>query len=320
MIKNPIIEVNELHHHFKQSRSGLGKQKIHAINGISLTLFKGETLGLVGETGCGKSTLSKVLTRLYKPTMGTLNFNGVNISRLPERKLKFLRERVQMIFQDPSESMNSRLNIGYIIEEPLIIQTKMSARERKLRALELLDTVGLPKDSYYRYPHEFSGGQRQRVAIARAIALNPEVIICDEAVSALDVSIQAQILNLLLDLQARDGLTILFISHDLSVVRHMSDRVAVMYLGTIVEISTAQSIYTDAKHPYTLELIDAIPRTNPLEKRGKKLSLGEVPSSVDLPEGCVFHNNCPKSMEICKKLKPKLNNLTNNHEVACHLY
>lgn len=318
MSNRVILETFDLHHHFEQTRSGFGKDKVHAINGVNIKLYEGETLGVVGETGCGKSTLSRIMIRLYKPTSGKILFKGKDISKSKERNLVFLRKSMQMVFQDPAESMNSRHNVGYIIEEPLSIQTKMSSAERRERAFELLDIVGLPKDSYYRYPHEFSGGQRQRIAIARAIALKPEVLICDEAVSALDVSVQAQILNLLLDLQSKQKLTILFISHDLSIVRHMSDRVAVMYLGNVVEIADSKAIYEHNMHPYTEGLISAIPQ---IDKRSAEvINTGEIPSSINLPPGCPFYGNCPKVMDICLKNKPELKAVNVNHEVACHLY
>ncbi|OQY37726.1 MAG: peptide ABC transporter ATP-binding protein [Spirochaetaceae bacterium 4572_7] len=316
--KNILIETNNLHQYFNQGRGSKGT--VHALNGISLQVFEGETLGLVGETGCGKSTFCRSVMRIYKPTKGSILFEGKDITNLPERKLKKVRQSMQMIFQDPAESMNSRVNVGYVIEEPLIIQTKMTSAQRKERAYELLQLVGLPKDSYDRYPHEFSGGQRQRIAIARALALDPKIIVCDEAVSALDVSIQAQVLNLLLDLQRDRKLTLIFISHDLSVVRHMSDRVAVMYLGNVMEISSSKRIYEEAKHPYTTALISAIPQPDPTKKNKVVPNTGEIPSPIDLPTGCPFHMNCPKCMDICKIDKPELKEVSPEHFIACHLY
>lgn len=320
MTNSVLLETKNLYQQFDQNRSGLGKDKVHALNGVSVKLYKGETLGIVGETGCGKSTLCRTLIRLYKPTEGSIIFEDMDITRLGEKKLRNLRQSMQMVFQDPADSMNSRINVGYVIEEPLIIQTKLNSKERKERALELLRQVGLPEDAYFRYPHEFSGGQRQRIAIARALALNPKILVCDEAVSALDVSVQAQILNLLLDLQEKKGLTMLFISHDLSVVRHMSDRVAVMYLGSIVEISSSKAIYEGAKHPYTQGLISAIPQPDPTLKNREIINTGEIPSSINLPKGCPYHLNCIHKMDICCKEKPELAEVEDGHQVACHLF
>ena len=238
-----IFEVKDLVQEFTHGK--YSKVVVHALNGVSLSVYKGETLGLVGETGCGKSTLCRAIMRLYKPTSGSVKYKGRDITRLHEWSLRDVRRNVQMIFQDPADSMNSRLNVGYIIEEPLIIQTKLTIAQRREKAMYLLKHVGLPEDAYFRYPHEFSGGQRQRVAIARALALDPEIIVCDEPVSALDVSVQSQVLNLLLDMQEERKLTVIFISHGLNVVRHMSDRVAVMYLGSIMELASSEAIYSN---------------------------------------------------------------------------
>lgn len=312
MKREVLVETRDLYKIFDK--------KVKALNGVSVKIYSGETLGIVGETGCGKSTLCRTIMRLHKPNGGELIFKSRDITHLPERKLKELRRSVQMIFQDPAESMNPRANIGYIIEEPLLIQTTLKSDERKLRAMELLDLVGLPRDVYNRYPHEFSGGQRQRVAIARALALDPEIIVCDEAVSALDVSIQAQVLNLLLEIQEKRALTLLFISHDLSVVRHMSDRVSVMFLGDIVELSASSKIYSSAKHPYTRNLIASIPEPDP-GKRGKEVQYsGEIPSPIDLPKGCPYCSNCLEKMDKCEWDKPKLIEVEKDHFVACHLY
>lgn len=314
----PLFEIKGLVQNFAQGRY-FGKRVVHALNGIDLNVHEGETLGLVGETGCGKSTLCRSMMRLYKPTAGTIRFRGEDITRLPERNLRALRRSVQMIFQDPAESMNSRLTVGYIIEEPLLIQTKLNAKERRAKCLTLLRDVGLPEDAYLRYPHEFSGGQRQRIAIARALALDPKVVVCDEPVSALDVSVQSQVLNLLLDMQKEHDLTLIFISHALSVVRHMSDRVAVMYLGSIMELADSHVIYSGPRHPYTKALISAIPKADPSRREEKLLFTGEIPSPIDMPSGCPFRLNCPERVERCEREKPLIKEIAPGHSVACHL-
>lgn len=313
----PIFRAVNLVQEFKQGR--YSKEVVHALNGVTISVYKGETLGLVGETGCGKSTLCRTMMRLYKPTHGEIYYKDKEISRLPERKLKDVRQNIQMIFQDPADSMNSRMNVGYVIEEPLIIQTKMSATERYEKVISLLKDVGLPEDSYYRYPHEFSGGQRQRIAIARSLALDPEIVVCDEPVSALDVSVQSQVLNLLLDMQEERNLTLLFISHGLNVVRHMSDRVAVMYLGSIMELASSEDIYSKPLHPYTQALIQAIPEPDPEQRRRRVQFTGEIPSPINLPPGCPFHINCPKRVDRCMSEKPEFREIAHGHFCACHI-
>ncbi|MCG8472091.1 MAG: dipeptide ABC transporter ATP-binding protein [Desulfobacterales bacterium] len=302
---------------------GVFKRKVadvHAVDGVSFVLEKGKTLGLVGESGCGKSTLGRTVAALYPPTKGRVFFDGEDLASFSEKDLKPYRRRIQMIFQDPFESLNSRHSIGEIIEEPLVIHKLGNGPSRRARVGELLDLVGLPRSSVNRFPHEFSGGQRQRIGIARAMAADPELLICDEPVSALDVSIQSQIMNLLLDLQEEMGLTTLFIAHDLAVVRHISDEVAVMYLGKIVEHTDADSIYKTPLHPYTQALISAIPVPDPTAARSRIILQGDVPSPIFPPSGCRFHTRCPHVMAICKEVEPSLCDQGDTHLVACHLY
>lgn len=317
----PLLQVDGLQMHFPVREGLLLRTKTanRAVDGISLQIDAGETLGLVGESGCGKSTLGRCLTRLYEPTAGSIRFKGQDITHMKPRALRPLRQNIQMIFQDPMESLNSRHTVGEILEEPLIVQRLGTGAERKQRVRELLNIVGLPARSSSRYPFEFSGGQRQRIGIARAIALNPDLIICDEPVSALDVSIQSQILNLLVDLQREFNLAYLFIAHDLAVVKHVSDRVAIMYLGRIVETAASETLYRDARHPYTRSLISAIPVPDPHRKHTRQVLTGDVPSPIDPPVGCHFHPRCPLAEPRCQDSYPAMREVDNAHLSACHL-
>ena len=295
---------------------------LRAVTEIDLEIATGETLGLVGESGCGKSTLGRTLLRLLEPSAGTIVFDGVDLTHLPQRALRPLRRKMQMIFQDPYASLNPRMSVGSAIAEPLVIHgLAKTAAERDARVHELLAKVGLRADAARRYPHEFSGGQRQRVGIARALADSPRIIVCDEPISALDVSIQAQIVNLLEDLQAAEQLTYLFISHDLKVVQHVCDRVAVMYLGRIVELADAKTLYREPSHPYTRALLSAVPRIDPGAKRDRIVLQGDVPSPLAPPSGCPFHPRCPvkDKPKACFEELPKLRVLANGSRAACHV-
>lgn len=318
-----ILEIKNLQHHFPIQGGIFLRQigKVYALNGITLSVKKGETVGLVGESGCGKTTLGRVMLRLYKPTAGQVFFEGQEITQLSQKKLRTLRREMQMMFQDPYESLNSRHTVGQILEEPFVIHKEGKASQRKEEIIRLLERVGLSAGAMDRYPHEFSGGQRQRVGIARAIALKPKLIVCDEPVSALDVSIQSQVLNLLIDLQQEMGLTYIFIAHDLAVVKHISDRIAVMYLGKIVEFTDAESIHQRPLHPYTQALISAIPVADPTVRKKKIILKGDVPSPINPPSGCYFHTRCPVVQEICKTKVPELEGFSEDksHLVACHL-
>lgn len=320
---NVILEVRDLIKYFPVGGGGLfgtARGLVRAVDGVSFWIRKGETLGLVGESGCGKTTTGRCILQLERPTSGQVIFEGHDLTRMSDAELRPLRRRMQVIFQDPYSSLNPRMTVGQIIGEPLKVHGIMPDRRRRAeRVAELLSIVGLLSGHADRYPHELSGGQRQRVGIARALAMEPSLIICDEPVSALDVSIQAQIINLLEELQERFGLTYLFVAHDLSVVRHISDRVAVMYLGKIMEIADRQALYDDPLHPYTKALLSAVPIPDPeVEERRPHLVLGgEVPSPLNPPAGCVFHPRCPIAIEECKRAVPELREVKPGHWAAC---
>ncbi|MFN0277165.1 MAG: ABC transporter ATP-binding protein [Pyrinomonadaceae bacterium] len=310
----PLLQVCQLVKHFPVENSD---DVVQAVDGVSFNLTHGETLGLVGESGCGKSTVGRCILRLIEPTRGEVLFEGENIIGLPNNKMQTLRREMQIIFQDPYASLNPRLSIRSIVAEPLKIHNIGSKVEQKERVADLLQKVGLDPKYADRYPHEFSGGQRQRIGIARALALNPKLIICDEPVSALDVSVQAQVVNLLQELQDEFGLTYLFISHGLAVVEHISDRVAVMYLGKIVEICDAGELYALPLHPYTKALLSAIPIPDPTQKRERIVLKGDVPTPINPPSGCRFRTRCPIAIDECSRIEPELREITDGHFAAC---
>ena len=316
-----VLEVKNLVKQFPSGKKGfLSKPAgyVHAVDDVSLKIEAGQTLGVVGESGCGKSTLGRVMTHLLPATSGQVLLNGKDVTFAKGEELNQMRRTVQMIFQDPYSSLNPRHTVGRIVEMPLLVQKINPPMGRKKKVQELLELVGLNPEHYNRYPHEFSGGQRQRIGIARALALEPKIVIADEPVSALDVSIQAQILNLLQDLQKQLGLSYLFIAHDLSVVKHVSDRVAVMYLGKIVEEASSQDLYSNPQHPYTKALMSAVPETDPKNRKQRILLSGDVPSPINPPSGCRFRTRCWKAQEICATTEPQLIQISKNQQAACH--
>jgi oligopeptide transport system ATP-binding protein len=317
----PLLEVTDLVKHYAV-RGGVLQRRIgtvHAVDGLSLSLTTGETLGLVGESGCGKSTVARSVLRLVEPSSGSIILNGTDITRLDKSELRPHRRSMQIVFQDPFASLNPRMTAGDTVGEPLSVHGLASGHEKRERVAELFAQVGLRQDQMRNYPHQFSGGQRQRICIARALALQPKLIVCDEPVSALDVSIQAQVINLLIDLQRRHGLSYLFIAHDLAVVAHISHRVAVMYLGRIVEIADKDELFHNPRHPYTRALLASVPSPDPKQKRPAPLVDGDVPSPVDPPTGCAFHTRCRFAFAQCKIERPALRDVGPKHQVACLL-
>lgn len=315
-----ILEVENLSKSF-EVREGLISypKSVKAVNDVSFHIKSNETYSLVGESGCGKSTLGRSVLRLIEPTSGKINYRGVDLTKLSNKEMQQMRPKMQMVFQDPYSSLNPKKTIGNIIEEAMVInKVGKSNRERTELAMEMLKKVGIRPDQYYRYPHEFSGGQKQRIGLARALVLNPEIIVCDEPVSALDVSIQSQVLNLLNDLKHELNVSYLFIAHNMSVVRYISDRVGVMYLGQIVEEAETEELFTNPKHPYTQALLSAVPEANPHIKGDRIALQGEIPSPLDLPSGCKFHNRCPKATEKCKRFEPLRREFSLGHYVSCH--
>jgi oligopeptide/dipeptide ABC transporter ATP-binding protein len=321
MRNGPLVEAQNLYKHYPLGKSLLfhHREFIHAVDGVTLEIHRNETLGLVGESGCGKSTLGRLILGLEEPTSGTIAFEGKCLHKQKKSEIRKLRSQMQIIFQDPYSSLNPRKTAGTIIGQPFVVHGLGNDQERLKWVMELLEVVGLRPEHYHRYPHEFSGGQRQRIGIARALALKPKLIIADEPVASLDVSIQGQIINLLRDLQDRYQLTYLFISHDLSVVKHISNRVAVMYLGKLVELGNSQSLFKNPQHPYTKALLSVIPQVTGGKKRKRILIEGEISSPINPPPGCRFWPRCPHAMAVCKTTEPVLEEVESFHRVACHL-
>ncbi|MGA5690496.1 ABC transporter ATP-binding protein [Cytobacillus pseudoceanisediminis] len=315
-----ILQVKDLQQYFPIKGGVFGRTVNHvkAVDGVNFTIYEGETVSIVGESGCGKSTTGRAILRLDEPTGGEVIFQGTNLLSKSKREMRSIRKDLQVIFQDPFASLNPRRSIGQTLEEAMGILNVVPKANRRSRAIELLEQVGLKEEHIDRYPHEFSGGQRQRIGIARALAVEPKLIICDEAVSALDVSVQAQVLNLLKKLQKEYGLTYLFISHDLGVVRHISDRIIVMYLGKVVEIAEKKSLFDNPRHPYTKALLSAIPEPNRKKKKERIILKGDVPSPIDPPSGCRFHTRCPLATDLCRQSDPELKSLGEGHQAACH--
>jgi oligopeptide transport system ATP-binding protein len=317
--EKPLLEVRELKKWFRAPGGVFSRGAcVRAVDGVSLQVREGETVALVGESGCGKSTLGRAIVRLLQPTSGSVRFGGVDLAALSGAELRKKRRDMQFIFQDPFASLDPRMTVGDIVGEPLDIHGVCSGRERRARIMNIMETVGLDRGGVSRYAHEFSGGQRQRIGIARAIALNPKLIVCDEPVSALDVSIQAQVINLLKGLRERFGMAYIFISHDLSVVRHISDRVCVMYLGKFVETADKRRLFDSPAHPYTQALLSAIPNLDPRVKKEKTVLKGDIPSPSDPPSGCRFHTRCPVASTICRELAPHMVEVGKGHYCACH--
>lgn len=321
MEKRKILEIRDLKKYFPLGKGRVteGKPCVKAVDGVSFDLYEGETLGLVGESGCGKSTLGRTILRLHEPTSGEVRFEGEDILKKNRKEMRKLREEMQFIFQDPYSSLNPRMNVFNILSEPLTAHGKFKrGPELEGYIKNLMEKCGLPSYYCYRYPHQFSGGQRQRIGIARSLALNPKFIICDEPVSALDVSIQSQIINLMEDMQKENNISYIFISHDLSVVKHISDRVGVMYLGSMVELADKKEIYENPQHPYTKALMSAIPVPDPKKKIEMEVIKGEIPSNVNTPSGCKFHPRCPFAKDICKNKVPEVKEVKPGHMVQCH--